>query len=76
MAALFLHQQQRGGIIDLEAEGVKMLLRTEDDSTGATEELSSPGTSLTTQNYEEAAVTQMVKNFYTYIRFNNSRRKK
>ncbi|XP_015603273.1 E3 ubiquitin-protein ligase RNF25 isoform X2 [Cephus cinctus] len=46
MAALFLRQQQRGGIIDPEAEGVKMLLRTEDDPAAATEEVSPPGTSL------------------------------
>ncbi|XP_043282607.1 E3 ubiquitin-protein ligase RNF25 [Venturia canescens] len=33
MSVLFSHQQQRGGIIDLEAEGVKMLLRTEEETT-------------------------------------------
>ncbi|XP_039307175.1 E3 ubiquitin-protein ligase RNF25 [Solenopsis invicta] len=46
MAALYLRQQQRGGIIDLEAEGVKMLVRTEDDPAAAAEEVSPPGTSL------------------------------
>ncbi|XP_046485254.1 E3 ubiquitin-protein ligase RNF25 isoform X1 [Neodiprion pinetum] len=60
MAALFLHQQQRGGIIDLEAEGVKMLLRTEEESTGTVEEPSPSGTSLTAiQNQEEPVVTQV-----------------
>lgn len=59
MAALFLRQQQRGGIIDLEAEGVKMLLRTEDDSTMTTEELSPPGTSLTDR--EDPVVTPPVR---------------
>ncbi|XP_012255249.1 E3 ubiquitin-protein ligase RNF25 isoform X2 [Athalia rosae] len=57
MAALFSHQQQRGGIIDLEAEGVKMLLRTEEDSAAATEELSPPGTSLTTLHSLEESTT-------------------
>ena len=46
MATLFLRQQQRGGIIDLEAEGVKTLVRTEDEPSAATEGLSPPGTSL------------------------------
>lgn len=46
MAALYLRQQQRGGIIDLEAEGIKMLVRTEDDPAAAAEEVSPPGTSL------------------------------
>ena len=46
MAALFLRQQQRGGIIDLEAEGVKTLVRTEDEPSATTEGLSPPGTSL------------------------------
>ncbi|XP_029665453.1 E3 ubiquitin-protein ligase RNF25 isoform X3 [Formica exsecta] len=46
MSALYLRQQQRGGIIDLEAEGVKMLVRTEDDPAATTEEVSPPGTSL------------------------------
>lgn len=49
MAKLYLYQQQRGGIIDLEAEGVKMLVRTEDE-TNATAEHNPPnppaGTSL------------------------------
>ncbi|EZA62201.1 E3 ubiquitin-protein ligase RNF25 [Ooceraea biroi] len=59
MAALYLRQQQRGGIIDLEAEGVKMLLRTEDDPT-VTEEVSPPGTSLNAySNTTEQPVTQM-----------------
>lgn len=43
MSALFLRQQQRGGIIDPEAEGVKMLLRTEEESPAG-----SPGPSLDT----------------------------
>ncbi|CAK9820403.1 E3 ubiquitin-protein ligase RNF25 [Anthophora plagiata] len=46
MAALFLRQQQRGGIIDLEAEGVKTLVRTEEESGATTEGLNPPGTSL------------------------------
>ena len=47
MSRLFLRQQERGGIIDPEAEGVKMLLRTEDDSSaGAEQQLSPPGPSL------------------------------
>lgn len=59
MAALFLRQQQRGGIIDLEAEDIKMLVRTEDDPT-VTEE-SPPGTSLNTySNNTVQPVTQMV----------------
>lgn len=48
MSVLYLHQQQRGGIIDLEAEEIKMLVRTEDESVPATEELSPPGPSLNT----------------------------
>lgn len=46
MAALFLRQQQRGGIIDLEAEGVKTLVRTEDEPTSTTDGPNPPGTSL------------------------------
>ena len=48
MAALYLYQKNRGGIIDLEAEGVKMLVRTEDEAVSVTEELSPPGPSLNT----------------------------
>jgi E3 ubiquitin-protein ligase RNF25 len=61
MAALYLRQQQRGGIIDLEAEGVKMLVRTEDDPT-VTEEVSPPGTSLNAYSNTQSVqpVTQMV----------------
>ncbi|XP_076662615.1 E3 ubiquitin-protein ligase RNF25 isoform X1 [Halictus rubicundus] len=60
MAALFLRQQQRGGIIDLEAEGVKLLVRTEDESGAATEELNPPGTSLNTfSNQTVQPVNQM-----------------
>lgn len=32
MAELYLRQKRKGGIIDLEAEGVKLLVMTEDDS--------------------------------------------
>lgn len=46
MAALFLRQQRRGGIIDLEAEGVKTLVRTEDEPGATTEGPNPPGTSL------------------------------
>lgn len=46
MATLFLRQQQRGGIIDLEAEGVKTLVRTEDERGTTTEGTNPPGTSL------------------------------
>lgn len=61
MAALYLRQQQRGGIIDLEAEGVKMLVRTEDDPAAATEEVSPPGTSLNAySNTAVQPVNQMV----------------
>ena len=42
MAELYLRQQQRGGIIDLEAEGIKMLLTTEN----GTDHPNPPGTSL------------------------------
>lgn len=60
MSALYLRQQQRGGIIDLEAEGVKMLVRTEDDPT-VTEEVSPPSTSLSAySNTAVQPVTQMV----------------
>ncbi|XP_076236194.1 E3 ubiquitin-protein ligase RNF25 [Calliopsis andreniformis] len=60
MAALFLRQQQRGGIIDLEAEGVKMLVRTEDESSATTERLNPPGTSLNTYvNQTVQPVNQM-----------------
>lgn len=49
MSTLFLHQQKRGGIIDPEAEGIKMLLRTEDNLATGTESPSTPaGPSLTT----------------------------
>ncbi|XP_031835225.2 E3 ubiquitin-protein ligase RNF25 [Nomia melanderi] len=61
MAALFLRQQQRGGIIDLEAEGVKLLVRTEDESGGTTEELNPPGTSINTySNQNVQPVNQML----------------
>jgi hypothetical protein len=46
MAELFLRQQRRGGIIDLEAEGVKLLVTIGDDSNGSIEQPSPPGTSL------------------------------
>ncbi|KAK2587958.1 hypothetical protein KPH14_004042 [Odynerus spinipes] len=60
MAALYLRQQQRGGIIDLEAEGVKMLLRTEDDTAVPTERLNPPSTSLNTYaNPSTQSVTQV-----------------
>lgn len=39
MAALFLYQQSRGGIIDVEAEENKLLLVTEPLSEGATSEV-------------------------------------
>ncbi|XP_017891169.1 E3 ubiquitin-protein ligase RNF25 isoform X2 [Ceratina calcarata] len=55
MAALFLRQQQKGGIIDLEAEGVKTLVRTELDG-ATTEGPNPPGTSLNT--YSSPAVQQ------------------
>ncbi|XP_043462520.1 E3 ubiquitin-protein ligase RNF25 isoform X2 [Leptopilina heterotoma] len=54
MAVLYLHQQQRGGIIDLEAEEIKMLVRTEDETVPATEELSPPGPSLNTFSNQPA----------------------
>lgn len=61
MATLFLRQQQKGGIIDLEAEGVKMLVRTEDESSATTEGLNPPGTSLNTYtNQTVQPVNQMV----------------
>lgn len=61
MAALFVRQQQRGGIIDLKAEGVKMLVRTEYESDTATEGLNPPGTSLNTySNQTVQPVNQMV----------------
>ncbi|KAL2719062.1 E3 ubiquitin-protein ligase RNF25 [Vespula squamosa] len=60
MAALYLRQQERGGIIDLEAEGVKMLLRTEDDTAVSTERLNPPSTSLNTYaNQSTQSVTQV-----------------
>lgn len=60
MATLFLRQQQKGGIIDLEAEGVKMLVRTEDESSATTEGLNPPGTSLNTYtNQTVQPVNQM-----------------
>lgn len=46
MADLYLRQQQKGGIIDLEAEGVKLLVTTENDADEAVERPSPPGTSL------------------------------
>lgn len=62
MAALFLRQQQRGGIIDLEAEGVKTLVRTEDEPSATTEGLSPPGTSLNAYaNQAVQPVNQMVR---------------
>ncbi|XP_051166818.1 E3 ubiquitin-protein ligase RNF25 [Leptopilina boulardi] len=54
MAVLYLHQQQRGGIIDLEAEEVKMLVRTEDETVATTEEQSPPGPSLNTLSNQPA----------------------
>lgn len=62
MAALYLRQQQRGGIIDLEAEGIKMLVRTEDDPAAAAEEVSPPGTSLNAYSNTTTmqSVTQVV----------------
>lgn len=50
MSALFLKQQARGGIIDPEAEDVKMLVRTEDEQSNASQNEPShpPGTSLNT----------------------------
>lgn len=64
MAALYLRQQQRGGIIDLEAEGVKMLVRTEDDPVTATEEVNSAGTSLNAySNATVQPVAQVVSNY-------------
>lgn len=62
MSALYLRQQQRGGIIDLEAEGVKMLVRTEDDPAATTEEVSPPGTSLNAYSNTTTvqSVTQVV----------------
>lgn len=59
MAVLYLHQQQRGGIIDLEAEEVKMLVRTEDETVATTEEQSPPGPSLNTLSNQPA---HMVRN--------------
>lgn len=59
MAALFLRQQERGGIIDLEAEGVKTLVRTEDESGATTEGPNPPGTSVNT--YSVQPVNQMSK---------------
>ncbi|XP_003690613.1 E3 ubiquitin-protein ligase RNF25 [Apis florea] len=59
MAALFLRQQERGGIIDLEAEGVKTLVRTEDESGTTTEGPNPPGTSVNT--YSVQSVNQMSK---------------
>ncbi|CAL7947195.1 unnamed protein product [Xylocopa violacea] len=60
MAALFLRQQQRGGIIDLEAEGVKTLVRTEDEAGATTEGLNPPGTSLNAYaNQNMQSVNQM-----------------
>ncbi|XP_008203194.1 E3 ubiquitin-protein ligase RNF25 isoform X1 [Nasonia vitripennis] len=58
MAELFLRQQRRGGIIDLEAEGVKLLLTTEDNSNGSAEEPSPPGTSLNAIASQPAQVQQ------------------
>lgn len=69
MAALYLRQQQRGGIIDLEAEGVKMLVRTEDDP-AATTEVSPAGTSLNgcSNTATVQPVTQVVSNLiFLYI---------
>ncbi|KAJ8687139.1 hypothetical protein QAD02_022933 [Eretmocerus hayati] len=45
MSELYLRQQQRGGIIDLEAEGVKLLVTTED---GSSDQPNPPSTSLNT----------------------------
>lgn len=46
MAELYLRQQRRGGIIDLEAEGVKMLLTTEaDDSAAEQQQPATPASS-------------------------------
>lgn len=66
MADLYLRQQQRGGIIDLEAEGVKMLVRTEDDPTAAPEEVCPPGTSLNAySNTTVQPVTQVVSRCFS-----------
>lgn len=67
MAALYLRQQQRGGIIDLEAEGVKMLVRTEDDPAAANPEVSPPGTSLNgcSNTTTVQSVTQVVSNLFS-----------
>lgn len=62
MAELFLRQQSRGGIIDLEAEGVKLLVTTEDDSVPGAEQLSPPGTSL--NNVNQPAQMVIKCNFY------------
>lgn len=78
MAALYLRQQQRGGIIDLEAEGVKMLVRTEDDPAATTEEVSPPGTSLNAYSNTTTvqSVTQVVSNQSCFDNGNNENRKK
>ncbi|XP_066597677.1 E3 ubiquitin-protein ligase RNF25 isoform X2 [Prorops nasuta] len=57
MATLYLRQQQRGGIIDPEAEGVKMLVRTEDD-TASGEGRNPPGTSVTTYSNQSVQSVQ------------------
>lgn len=56
MAELYIHQQRRGGIIDLEAEGTKLLLTTED---GSAEQPSPPGTSLNTIANQPAPVVRI-----------------
>lgn len=67
MTTLYLRQQRRGGIIDLEAEGVKMLVRTEDDPAPAVG-LNPPGTSLNTcsdqsvQSVNQMQVSQSKQN--------------
>jgi len=77
MAALYLRQQQRGGIIDLEAEGVKMLVRTEDDPAATTEEVSPPSTSLNAySNTTVQSVTQVVSSQPCFDDGNNENEKK
>lgn len=68
MAELYLRQQRRGGIIDLEAEGVKLLLTTE-DSNGSTEQPSPPGTSLNAIANQPAQVVR--KNCIIEVYFYN-----
>ncbi|KAK0162903.1 hypothetical protein PV327_006635 [Microctonus hyperodae] len=56
MSTLFTHQQQRGGIIDPEAEGIKMLLRTDENPRAEAESPSPPaGPSLTNFSAQSTA---------------------